>query len=167
MESPTANEEFSRGKRLFREKADLDKVLKAFERAYRKETDNPAYMSYYGMCVALRHGEIGTGVDLCTKAIKKDFNNPEFYLNLGRVYLVAGNRKGAITVFKKGLKYDPDHRDLNRMLEELGVRGRPVIPFLRRSNPLNRLLGMLFRRIPEIFKTKRRMNGKRNSDGIV
>ncbi len=150
--SESAREQFLAGKRFLRED-NIDKALRAFEKAYKEDKDNADYMSYFGMCKAVRGGEIGLGLELCTRAIKKEFFKAEFYMNLGKVYLAAGNKKGAIKVFLKGLKFDPQHEDMNRLLIELGFRNKPIIQGLDRANPVNKFLGILFRRtLPKIFK---------------
>lgn len=150
-----AREQFIAGKRFLREE-NLDRALRSFEKAWKCDRENPEFMSYYGLCKALRGGEIGLGLELCTMAIKKEFFKAEFYLNLGRVYMAAGNKKGAIKVFKKGLKYDQGNEELYRALTGLGFRSRPVIPFLDRGNPVNKFLGILFKRtIPDLFRRKR------------
>ncbi len=148
----STSEQFASGKRYLKQD-NLDKALRAFEKAYKEDKENPEHMSYYGMCKALRSGEIGLGLELCTRAIKKEFFRAEFYLNLGKVYLSAGNKKGAIKVFLKGLKFEPENEALNQYLVELGFRKKPIIPMLERSNPINKYLGIIIRRvIPGIFK---------------
>ncbi len=148
----STNEQFIAGKRYLRND-NIDKALRAFEKAYKEDRENAEHMSYYGLCKALRTGEIGFGLELCTKAIKKEFFRAEFYLNLGKVYLAAGNKKGAIKVFLKGLKFEPENEELNKYLVELGFRKRPIVPVLERSNPINKYLGIIFRRvIPGFFK---------------
>lgn len=152
--SEGASEQFHAGKRFLKED-NLDRALRSFEKAYKEDKENAEYMSYYGMLKAIRGGEIGLGLELCTRAIKKEFFRGEFYINLGRVYMAAGNKKGAIKVFKKGLKFDQANEEINKYLVELGFRGRPVLPGIDRSNPVNKLLGILFRRtIPGLFKKK-------------
>lgn len=150
--SESAREQFLAGKRFLRDD-NIDKALRAFEKAYKEDKENADYMSYFGMCKAVRGGEIGLGLELCTRAIKKEFFKAEFYMNLGKVYLAAGNKKGAIKVFLKGLKFDPQHEDMNRLLIELGFRNKPIIQGLDRANPVNKFLGILFRRtLPKLFK---------------
>lgn len=130
--------------------------MRAFEKAYKADNENPEYMSYYGLCKAIRGGEIGYGIELCTQAIKKDFSRAEFYHNLGRVYKATGNKKGAIGVYKKGLKFDPQNAKLRQELADLGFRDRPVIEGIDRDNPLNKYLGILIRRtLPGIFSKKK------------
>lgn len=153
--SYTPQEQFLLGKG-FLEDDNIDRALRAFEKAYKADKENPEYMSYYGLCKAVRGGEIGYGLELCTMAIKKDFSRAEFYHNLGRVYKATGNKKGAIGVFKKGLKFDPQNAKLRQELAELGFRDRPVIEGIDRDNPLNKYLGILIRRtLPGIFSKKK------------
>jgi hypothetical protein len=103
-------------------------------------------MSYYGMCAAMRWGEIGLGLELCTRAVKKEFYKTEYYINLAKVYIKADNKKGAIAVLKRGLRFDPDNDVIHEELVRLGARKRNVIPFLKRSHPANKFLGIFFRR---------------------
>ncbi|MFQ5735503.1 MAG: tetratricopeptide repeat protein [Thermodesulfobacteriota bacterium] len=147
----SAREQFIAGKNFL--KADnMDRALGAFEKAYMEDRERPEYMSYFGLCKALGGGEIGLGLELCTRAIKEEFFKAEYYLNLGRVYMAAGNKKGAIKVFLKGLKFDPQNEEISRRLIELGFRNRPVIKMLDRSNPINKFLGIFFRRfMPKVF----------------
>lgn len=150
----TASEFFLQGKRFLKED-NVDKALRAFEKAFKEDRENPDYMSYYGLCKALRGGEIGLGLELCTRAIKKEFFKTEYYVNLGKVYVAAGNKKGAIKVFMKGLKFDPKNEEINKFLIDLGFRNKPVLPMLDRGNPVNKFLGILFRRtIPNFFRKK-------------
>jgi tetratricopeptide (TPR) repeat protein len=106
------------------------------------------YLSYYGMLLALRAGETGKGLELCRRAAREEFYNPDMWLNLGRVELQAGNRRKAHTAFCRGLRLAPEHRALRRFLSSMGMRARPAIPFLARSNPINIWMGRLARRPP-------------------
>jgi tetratricopeptide (TPR) repeat protein len=107
------------------------------------------------MVAANRWGKIGLGLELCTRAIKKEYFKSEYYLNLGKVYLHAKNKKGALTVFTKALRFDPDNDEIHEMLIVLGLRKRQVIPFFKRSNILNRILGVFFRRtLPGMMRKK-------------
>ncbi|MFQ5442055.1 MAG: tetratricopeptide repeat protein [Thermodesulfobacteriota bacterium] len=143
---------FVQGKRFLKDEH-FDRALRAFGKAYREDKKNPYYMSYFGLLKAIRGGEVGLGLELCTMAIKKEFYKAEFYLNLGKVYMSSGNKKGAANVFKKGLNFEPQNDELNRLLAELGVRKGSVISSVDRSNPVNKILGILFRRtIPRLFK---------------
>lgn len=156
MTSVTPKEAFIQGKNYLNED-NLDKALKSFEKAYKADPNNPEYMSYLGMCKALRGGEIGLARELCTAAIKKEFFKAEYYYNLGRVYIAGGNKKVAVKILLKGLRHDPDNKPINTLLEDLGFRRKPVIPALPRTNFVNKYLGILFRRmLPGVFGKKER-----------
>jgi len=116
----------------------------------------PLILSYYGCLQALVDKKYRSGVETCKKAIalfkeKESFGvevlYPVFYLNLGRAYLAAGKKKDAIDAFHKGLKYDNGNNDLRKELRGLGVRKKPPVPFLDRSNPINKYIGMILQKI--------------------
>jgi tetratricopeptide (TPR) repeat protein len=114
--------------------------------------DDPVILSYYGCLQALVDKKHRSGVDTCKKAIillKKKRSSgeevlyPIFYLNLGRAYIAAGKKKDAIDAFEKGLQYDYGNSDLKKELRGLGTRKKPLVPFLDRSNPINKYIGIL------------------------
>ena len=98
-------------------------------------------LSFFGLCVALVQKNYRTAIDLCKRAIDLEFYNGEHYANLARVYLAQGNRKKAVDTAEQGLKLVPEHETLLEVRKELGVRSRPPVPFLDRSNPVNVSLG--------------------------
>lgn len=83
------------------------------------------------------------GLRLCRVAVKRDAFEPENYLNLARTCLLRERRRLAISALNRGLRVSPRHPELLELRRELGLRRRPAIPFLSRSNPLNRELGKL------------------------
>jgi tetratricopeptide (TPR) repeat protein len=98
-------------------------------------------LSYFGLCIALVRKQYKSAIDLCKRAIDLEFYNGDHYANMARVYAVAGNRKKAIEVAESGLKVAPESGLLQQVRSELGVRARPTVPFLERSNPINVSLG--------------------------
>jgi len=98
-------------------------------------------LSYFGLCLALVQKQYKNGIDLCKRAIDLEFYNGDHYANLARVYLAQGNRKKAVDTAEQGLKLVPEHDELLEVRKELGVRARPPVPFLDRSNPVNVSLG--------------------------
>ena len=68
MALESAEEQFRAGKRLLKD-SNIERALKAFEKAFKEDKAKPEYMSYYGLCKAIK-GEIGLGLELCTRAIK-------------------------------------------------------------------------------------------------
>lgn len=100
-----------------------------------------AGLSYFGVCLAMVQKKIKPSIDLCKRAIELQFYNVDHYANLARVYTVAGHRKKAIEIVEQGLKVHPDDESLLAVHRELGIRSRPPVPFLERSNPINVSLG--------------------------
>jgi tetratricopeptide (TPR) repeat protein len=117
--------------------------------------DDPFILSYYGCLQALVDRKYRAGVEKCKKALvliqrESSFGEemlyPGFYLNLGRAYVAAGKKDDALDAFKKGLKYNSGHRDILNELRALGMRKKAVVPFLDRSNPINKYIGLILRR---------------------
>lgn len=98
-------------------------------------------LSYFGLCLALVRKQHKAAIDLCKRAIDLEFYNGDHYANLARVYLAAGQRRKAVDTAEQGLKLVPGHEYLGAVRQELGVRSRPLVPILDRSNPINVSLG--------------------------
>ena len=87
------------------------------------------------------------GLKLCEHAVKIQYYEPDNHLNLARVQLMTSDRKAAVASIARGLKLDPNHRGLKELRVEIGVRRRPVIPFLSRNNLFNQVFGRLRHKI--------------------
>lgn len=113
-------------------------------------------LSWFGLCVALVQKKYKPAVELCKRALDLEFYNGDHYANMSRVYAAAGNRKKALETAESGLKLLPDHEELLRTRRELGVRARPSVPFLDRSNPINVTLGQArhARKLGDVQKKK-------------
>lgn len=98
-------------------------------------------LSYFGLCVALVQKKYKDAIDLCKRALELEFYNADHYVNLMKVYVAAGNRKKALETIEAGLKLHPEEDALLNARRTLGVRARPPVPFLGRSNPINVSLG--------------------------
>jgi tetratricopeptide (TPR) repeat protein len=105
------------------------------------------FLSSYGIALAYGENRFSEAVNYCSQAIKKQFYNPEYYLNLARVYQRANRRASAMSVLYKGLKVDTSHPGLLKAVRQLGIRRPPVLPFLPRGNVLNKYLGILVARL--------------------
>lgn len=116
-----------------------------FEEAAEK-FDSPRLVSYRGYCLAVEQRQFRQGAQMCRKAIEADPRDPTHYLNLGRVFMAAGQKGQAIRIFRQGLKLGQDQRILNA-LKRLGTRKNPPIAMLSRSHPLNRYLGLAMKRL--------------------
>jgi predicted Zn-dependent protease len=131
-----------------RRKAALDIANEALQHF----PEDPFFLSHFGYLTAVVEKKKKEGCIICENAIKgmakttsedKDFFYPILYLNLGKAYLACNQRKAALEAFREGLKYDSKHRELQSNVAKLGLRKDPVIPFLDRSNPINKYLGIL------------------------
>jgi hypothetical protein len=74
---------------------------------------------------------------------------PMLYVNFGRVLLERGERMKARDQFMKAYRLDNTNAPAALELSRMGVRKKPVIPFLSRNNPLNVYFGKLRHRLNE------------------
>ena len=120
---------------------DTGAALDYLEKAVSLERD-PLYCSNLAICLAKEKREFKRAFSLCKEAIKKDPKNSLHFLNLGRVHLLANQKKDAIRIFNMGLRYG-ENRDIIAELNRFDRRRSPLIPFLDRGNPINKFLGKL------------------------
>jgi len=106
----------------------------------------PVYLSSLGYCIAKERGQVQKGMLLCSEAMESEPGNTVHYLNLGKIYLVAGNRQEAIRIFRNGLGHGPD-KEITAQLDAIGTRSSVLFSSLSRSNPLNRYLGLILRKL--------------------
>ena len=99
------------------------------------------FYSYLGHGIARFEGRRREGLALCKHAVRLERSRGEHYFHLAQIYLMAENRSAAVRVVFEGLAADPRSQRLQWLSEELGIRRRPVLPFLGRSNPVNIWLG--------------------------
>ncbi len=138
-ESPGALEE---GLRRFQTR-DLEGAHAAFQRAHRQAGGDARAMSWYGVTLVLVERNSNLGVLYCDQALRAEGPTVELLLNQARVALALGQRERAVRAVTRGLERWPDDEGLRLAKETMGWRREPVIPFLPRSNPLNRWLGKL------------------------
>jgi tetratricopeptide (TPR) repeat protein len=113
-------------------------------RYFQKASDlSPEARSYYGFALAMRRQRLADAVRYCREAVDREPLRGDWYLNLGQVYLVCGEKPLAVRAFARGLQAEPGHRRLSQAFKRLGIRRRPVIRFLSRTHPVNRYLGWL------------------------
>jgi len=122
-------------------------ALTRFEQALEISPNNPLYLSYYGLCVAVDREDIPSGIKLCERAVKMDLKNPVCRVNLGKVYRLKGDNARAYESFLGAWKTDKTHPSAAAELSRMGIRRPPVLSFLPRSHWLNRRLGILRARL--------------------
>ncbi len=120
-------------------------ALLCFENAVNLEKA-PMFCSYLALCLAKTRRKYCEAIALCGEALETESSNALHYVNLGRIYVLAGQRKKALETLRQGLQYQRDNEIL-RELERLGTRGKLVFPFLKRANPLNKYCGLLLKKL--------------------
>jgi hypothetical protein len=123
----------------------------------------PVVNSYLAYCMAKERGQCREGIRLCLAALAAEPHNPAHYLNLGRIYVLTGQKAKAVTTFRKGLSSDAvtdkspaaespaDGKAKQQALilaelRKLGIRRRPPSPSLPRGHVANRVVGKLLAR---------------------
>jgi tetratricopeptide (TPR) repeat protein len=140
MSKTEAAELFTRGME-FLKRGNTGEALEFLEKAVAMERD-PLYCSNLAICLAKETGEYKKAISLCKEALKKDPKNAVHFLNLGRVHLMANQKRDALRIFSMGLRYE-ENRDIIAELKKFGRRRPPMISFLSRENFINRILGKI------------------------
>lgn len=142
--SVTAEEQYRRGRDLLAA-GQFAEALEHFRKAHNLDQANPRYRSFYGLGLALVDRRFDRALELCRSAAKEEFFNPELYHNLSRVHLAFGFKAEAIRYLRRGLMIDPSNGEMLGELQSLGMRSAPLLTFLPRRHPINRLLGRVRR----------------------
>lgn len=155
MEVRTSDEYLKELNRLIKGK-DNQKALELMEDALALYPDDPFLLSYHGCIDAIVNKNYKGGINKCRNAFTslksripfgEEFFLPLLYLNLGRTYLAAGRKRDAVGSFKKGLELDSNNSDLLWEMKNIGKRQKPLMPLLKRSNPINKYIGILLHKI--------------------
>jgi tetratricopeptide (TPR) repeat protein len=133
---------FEEGRAAF-DARDVEGAHVAFERAHRRSPREARFMSWYGVTLVLVEKNSNLGMTLCEQALRIGGPEPELLLNQARVHLALKQRERAVRAILRGLEVAPGDARLRAAKDALGTRRAPVIPFLSRNNPLNRVLGRL------------------------
>ena len=126
---------------------DVREAMRLLERAHELNPEDAMTRSYLGLAMALCRAGTKQAVHHCEEAVKGGTFHPELYHNLGRVYLMAGDRRRARLAFLEGLKLDREDPDLTHDLSKLGIRSIPPISLLHRDHPCNKYLGKALKRL--------------------
>jgi len=152
MEENSALDEFKQGLNLLRNGRSAE-AIEYLRHAATLEQQNPYYLSFLGVSVARAKRKGAAAVELCEKALRLKRDEPQFYLNLGEVYVSAGRREEAIEVLDMALTRFRNNVRIKRERNNFGKRSTQVLPFLSREHFLNRTLGRLR------HKTLKRLQG--------
>jgi tetratricopeptide (TPR) repeat protein len=129
------------------------KALGVLREGFDLYPDDPFILSYYGCMTSIVEKNHAVGIEACQRALDKlaykfpigmDISvKPSFYLNLCRAYLAGGEKKKAVNILFKGIRFDVENGILHQELLKMGVRKTPFFSFLKRSNPINKYIGLL------------------------
>jgi tetratricopeptide (TPR) repeat protein len=142
MSTDLTSRVFSQGLTSFRVN-NFREAFGAFRSAHQGDPRNPRYLSYYGLTVALEDENVEQGIQICREAIHLVPFEPEFYLNLSRVYMKAGKRKQALGILQEGLALNHKSKLLASEFAKIDLRRKPFFSLLHRDNILNKILGKL------------------------
>lgn len=113
------------------------------QRALEVDAEHAESLSLYGVCLANRGLEFKRALQCCRRAIRQDPRNVAFNLNIAKVYKLMGDHQAAYKILLRAWRGNPHDAKAAIELTRMGVRGKPALPFLARSNVCNRLLGRL------------------------
>lgn len=127
----------------------LEDAHGAFGKAHRRRPSDARCQSWYGLTLILVEKNSNLGVRYCEEAVFRGAgaDDPVCWVNLGRAFAALGYRDRAVRAFQKGLALSPEHAGLRAEMDQLGIRREPVLRFLDRGNPINRVLGRLRHRL--------------------
>ena len=120
-------------------------ALLHFEMAHAIEP-TPGVKAKLAFCLAKERRQYQQAMALCREALQAEPDNPDHYLQLSRIYQVAGQKHKAIKSLRKGLKFKR-HQPIIDELTRLGVRQEPFFSALPREHFLNRSLGVLLAKL--------------------
>ena len=120
-----------------------DEARKSLEAALQICPQHPAYLSMYGLCVAIDAEDFDSARRICEKAVKMSPKDPIGRVNLGKVFRLQGDNGSAYEEFLAAWQLDKLHPAPAAELTRMGIRRPPVLRFLPRSHWANRYLGRL------------------------
>ncbi len=120
---------------------------KHLEQALQICPQHPAYLSMYGLCVAIDAEDFDSARRICEKAVRMSPSDPINRVNLGKVFRLQGDNGSAYEEFLAAWQLDKLHPAPAAELSRMGIRRPPVFRFLPRSHWANVYLGRLRSRL--------------------
>jgi Flp pilus assembly protein TadD len=116
---------------------------KYFQQAYALHPTGAKVNAWLGYTTAIVENKVGTGMQMCKKAVESGIPDAYFYRNIGKLHLMQKNKRAALGAFATGLVFDKGNKAILKEWKTLGFRRKPFLPFLSRENGLNKFLGKL------------------------
>ena len=99
--------------------------------------------SFLGLTLAMVGQRLEEALARCEKALDQAFYQPDYYFNLGKVYLAIHDKALAVQTFRLGLQLDERHPWIQKEMKRLGIRKSPLVKILPRNHFLNKHLGKI------------------------
>ena len=114
-----------------------------FEKAWRRNLNDPRVLSNYGLTLVLVEGDRQRGIRFCEEALRRGLQTTETLVNLARALVVTRNKEQAVRALRKAMELSPDDPRVVTEFATLGLRRPPPIPWLPRDFFLNKWIGKL------------------------
>lgn len=123
-------------------------AIEPFEKILEDGERMPLCLSLLGLAIMRSGGDKKRAIELCKEAVRMDIAEPQYYINLAEACQRAGIKSWAVKAIQMGLnKADKNSHLLQKEMKKFGLRKRPPIPFLSRSNPINKFIGIILSRL--------------------
>lgn len=111
------------------------------------DSNNPEDLSSLALLMVQTPGREARGLDLLQSLQKKFPSRVHVKFSHARALLYLGSKLEGLRLLRSLARSDTFYAEVQETLEWLGVRRPPVVHFLRRSNPINHVLGRIRHRI--------------------
>jgi len=122
---------------------DVKAAHEIFQQAWRRNLNDPRVLSNYGLTLVLVEGDRQRGIRFCEESLRRGLQTTESLVNLAKALVVTRNKEQAVRALRKAMELAPDDPRVGQEFAALGLRRRPIIPWMPRSFFLNRWLGKL------------------------
>jgi len=116
-EGVKADDQFRRGVAEFK-KGNFEGAAENFKWAAKLMPKNAGYWNYLSLAYSKMQGRLKEAEESLVEAIRLEPSNPDFYANMGLIYLKAGLRKKARSNFEKALNIDASNEKAKKGLEQ-------------------------------------------------
>ena len=123
--------------------ADPRAAHRIFEKAYRRNPNDPRVLSNYGLTLVLVERDRQRGIRFCEEAVRRGTLTTEVLVNLAKALVQTRNKEQAVRALRKAQELAPDDPRVGYEFVALGLRREPPIPWLPREFFLNKWIGKL------------------------
>ena len=114
-----------------------------FQKAWRRNLNDPRVLSNYGLTLVLVEGDRQRGIRFCEEALRRGLQTTESLVNLAKALVVTRNKEQAVRALRKAMELAPNDPRVRAEFAALGLRRSPPIPWLPREFFLNKWIGVL------------------------